>query len=50
MRLGGVERGLVRLITKPADLPDGTPAAKEKENLRAMEREAKRKEVGVWGL
>jgi endonuclease YncB( thermonuclease family) len=45
-----VERGLVRLITKPADLPDGTPAAKEKENLRIMEREAKRKQIGVWGL
>ena len=45
-----VERGLVRLITKPADLPDGTSAAKEKENLRNLEREAKRKEIGVWGL
>ncbi|MEO5713389.1 MAG: thermonuclease family protein [Luteolibacter sp.] len=45
-----VERGLVRLITKPADLPDGTPAAKEKENLRNLEREAKRNRVGVWGL
>ncbi len=45
-----VERGLVRLITKPADLPDGTPAAKEKENLRNLEREAKRQNIGVWGL
>ena len=45
-----VERGFVRLITKPANLPDGTPAAKEKENLRNLEREAKRKEIGVWGL
>lgn len=45
-----VERGFVRLITKPADLPDGTSAANEKENLRRLEREAKRKEVGVWGL
>ncbi|MEO8616530.1 MAG: hypothetical protein ABI600_15415 [Luteolibacter sp.] len=45
-----VERGLVRLITKPADLPDGTPAAREKENLRNLEREAKRKEISVWGL
>ena len=45
-----VERGLVRLITKPADLPDGTPAAKEKENLRSSEREAKRQGTGVWGL
>lgn len=45
-----VEKGLVRLITKPADLPDGTPAAKEKENLRNLEREAKRTRTGVWGL
>jgi len=45
-----VERGLVRLITKPADLPDGTPAAREKENLRNLEREAKRTQTGVWGL
>ncbi len=45
-----VERGLVRMKTKPADLPDGTPAATEKENLRNLEREAKRKEAGVWGL
>lgn len=45
-----VERGLVRMKTKPADLPDGTSAATEKENLRNLEREAKRKEAGVWGL
>lgn len=45
-----VEQGFVRLITKPADLPDGTPAAKEKEHLRNMEREAKRKKAGAWGL
>ena len=45
-----VERGLVRMKTKPADLPDGTSATKEKENLRNLEREAKRKETGVWGL
>lgn len=45
-----VERGLVRLITKPADLPGGTSAAKEKENLRNLEREAKRQNIGVWAL
>lgn len=43
-----VERGLVRLITKPANLPDGTSAAKELQNLRNLEREAKRNRVGVW--
>ncbi len=45
-----VERGFVRLITKPADLPDGTPAAKERENLRNLERIAKQKRIGVWAL
>ncbi len=45
-----VERGLVRMKTKPADLPDGTPATQEKENLRNLEREAKRQQTGVWGL
>jgi endonuclease YncB( thermonuclease family) len=45
-----VERGLARLKTKPADLPDGTPAAKERDHLRELERQAKRSETGVWGL
>ncbi len=43
-----VEKGLARILTKPADLPDGTPAAKEKDHLRQLEREAKRTESGVW--
>lgn len=45
-----VERGLARIKTKPADLPDGTPASKEREHLRELERRAKRGELGVWGL
>lgn len=45
-----VERGFVRIFTKPADLPDGTPAATERNHLRALEREAKRNQIGVWGL
>lgn len=45
-----IERGLVRLKTKAADLPDGTPAARHLESLRDTERRAKRNGVGVWGL
>jgi len=45
-----VERGLARIKTKPADLPDGTPAAKQLAHLKDLERAAKRSEAGVWGL
>lgn len=45
-----VERGLCRIRTKPADLPDGTRADEQKAKLRRMEGEAKRKATGAWGL
>lgn len=45
-----VERGLARIKTKGADLPDGTPAARQKEKLRELENAAKRKGAGVWSL
>lgn len=45
-----VEHGFVRLKTKPADLPDGTSAGKEKEILRQLEGRAKSHKVGVWAL
>jgi endonuclease YncB( thermonuclease family) len=45
-----VERGLARIKTKPADLPDGTPASKQLQHLRDLERAAKRAQAGVWGL
>jgi endonuclease YncB( thermonuclease family) len=45
-----IQRGLARIKTKPADLPDGTPAAKHKDHLRELERRAKRDGTGVWGL
>jgi endonuclease YncB( thermonuclease family) len=45
-----VERGLVRIHTKPADLPDGTPAATQKSRLHELERSAKRNQSGAWGL
>lgn len=43
-----VERGLARIKTKPADLPDGTPAAQQRERLKDLERAAKRQRVGAW--
>ena len=45
-----VGRGLVRIRTKPADLPDGTPASRHRDHLRELERQAKRSGTGVWGL
>lgn len=45
-----VEKGYVRIHTKPADLPDGTPAAKQLDHLKALERTAKRTGVGAWGM
>jgi hypothetical protein len=35
---------------KPADLPDGTPASRQRDHLRDLERTAKRKAVGMWAL
>lgn len=45
-----VERGLARIKTKPADLPDGTSVTRQIEKLREIERAAKRNRAGVWGL
>ncbi len=45
-----VERGFARIKTKPADLPDGTPAAQQLAHLRELEREAKRVATGVWSF
>lgn len=45
-----VERGLARIKTKPADLPDGTPANQHLEHLRELERQARRGQRGAWGL
>lgn len=44
-----VERGLARILTKPADLPDGTPAAKQKQHLKSLESAARRAGRGAWG-
>ena len=45
-----VEKGFVRIHTKGADLPDGTPAAKHKAQLKDLEITAKRTHAGAWGL
>lgn len=43
-----VSKGYVRIITQPADLPDGTKAETHRNLLRKMESEAKRNQVGGW--
>lgn len=43
-----VSKGYVRIITQPADLPDGTKAETHRNLLRKMESEAKRNRVGGW--
>jgi endonuclease YncB( thermonuclease family) len=45
-----IERGLARIRTKPADLPDGTKASKQLAHLKELERRAKQRETGVWGV
>lgn len=45
-----VELGYVRIHTKPAPMPDGTPAATHKTRLKLLESAAKKAERGVWGL
>lgn len=44
------EQGLCRIFTKGADTPDGTPMAKRKDQLRAIEKQARDRRVGAWGL
>lgn len=45
-----VEKGLARIHTKGAPLPDGTPERKQKDRLLDLQRAAKSKEAGAWGL
>jgi endonuclease YncB( thermonuclease family) len=45
-----VEKGLARIHTKGADLPDGTSSAKHKARLKEFESAAKRTQTGAWGL
>ncbi len=43
-----VELGLARIHTKPADMPDGTPANDELVYLKEAEKLAKRSRFGAW--
>ncbi len=45
-----IENGLARIKTKPADLPDGTPADHQLGHLRQLERSARNNKSGAWGL
>lgn len=45
-----VREGLVRIHTKPADLPDGTTVKQRLRELRELEKTAKRAGQGAWGL
>ncbi len=45
-----VELGYVRIHTKPAPMPDGTPGSTHKTRLKVLESAAKKAERGVWGL
>lgn len=45
-----VEKGLVRIHTKGADLPDGTSYAKHKAHLKDLQSAAKKDGLGAWGL
>ena len=45
-----IERGLARIKTKPADLPDGTPAAKHLAHLKDLQRTAQQAKRGVWSF
>ena len=45
-----VEEGLARVHTKGAPLPDGTSERKHEDHLFKLQRTAKSKEAGAWGL
>ena len=44
-----VREGLVRIHTKGADLPDGTPVKERLKQLRELEKDAKQARRGAWG-
>lgn len=45
-----IEQGLVRIRTKPADLPDGTSAAQHLSLLKELQSHAKKSKAGVWSI
>ena len=44
------EKGLVRIHTKPAALPDGTSVSSQMRHLRKLEKTAKSNHLGAWGV
>ena len=50
--LGGllVQQGLARVYGMKTDLPDGSDAARMTNRLQQLEREARARKVGAWGL
>lgn len=45
-----IERGLARILTKQADLPDGTKADTQLRKLRSIEKAARAADKGAWGM
>ncbi len=45
-----VAHGLARIYTKPAALPDNTPATRHKKRLRELEQHAQKWHYGAWGV
>lgn len=45
-----VDRGLARIHTKPAELPDGTSVNARKRRLREIEKQSRGSRAGAWGL
>lgn len=45
-----VEKGLARLKTKPADLPDGTKADSQRRHLETLQAAARKARTGGWGM
>ena len=45
-----VEKGFARIHTKPVKLPDGTSISSQMRHLRKLEKSAKQKRKGAWGI
>ncbi|MFT4176976.1 MAG: thermonuclease family protein [Luteolibacter sp.] len=43
-----IEKGLARIKTKPAPLPDGTSVDTQRKHLRALEAKARNNRAGAW--
>jgi endonuclease YncB( thermonuclease family) len=43
-----VEKGYARIITQPADLPDGSKAESHRTLLQQLEASAKNRKAGGW--